>query len=75
LSVVRCRSNAKGGALGCALLLIGLFLCLTGIGIIIGVPLVLFGLYFGTKREGVWRCSSCKIESPRKMNWYEYGGL
>jgi len=65
--------NATGGAMGCIFLIVGVGLCLTGIGALLGIPIILLGLHYGMKREGVWRCSRCNAEIPRKMGLLEWG--
>jgi hypothetical protein len=37
----------------------GIVLCLTGIGIVIGIPLILLGLFWGGKKQKVLACRSC----------------
>jgi len=57
--------NAGGIALGCFLLLLGLILSvvLFPLGLLIGVPLVIYSLTCGGKR--VWRCKNCGHWLPR----------
>lgn len=47
---------------------VGFLLCLTGIGAIIGVPLLLYGIFSGSKAKGAWRgqCPKCDNE----ILWY-----
>lgn len=56
---------------GIALLLIGLGIicCLFIVGAIIGVPLIIVGLYYGSVRKGIWACTKCGYKVERKLNW------
>ena len=47
------------------LLLFGLAICFTGIGAILGIPLVVYALVSGGKRAKVWKCKNCKFFIPR----------
>ncbi|MFH1360422.1 MAG: DUF5362 family protein [Candidatus Omnitrophota bacterium] len=44
------------------LVAIGVLASLTVIGAIIGVPLVIFGLKIGSKKEYFWVCDKCKYK-------------
>jgi hypothetical protein len=39
---------------------IGVALCFTGIGALIGIPLIIIGLFTGGKKRKVWRCRQCR---------------
>lgn len=54
---------------GCFLFLVGGILCLTGIGLIIGIPIILVAMYFLVTPKGVWRCRECGSEIPRHVSW------
>ncbi|NOZ21988.1 MAG: hypothetical protein GXP25_12980 [Planctomycetes bacterium] len=41
------------------LVAVGIPLCFTGIEIVVGIPLILFGLFTEGKRKKMWRCKSC----------------
>ena len=51
--------------LGIVLFLIGLALCFTLVGIIIGIPLMIVAARIGYKERQVWACRSCGY-------YYEY---
>ena len=56
-------SISTGNCLGIALALfvfcLGVILCFTGVGIIIGIPLMLVALFMGGKKSKVWKCVDC----------------
>jgi hypothetical protein len=58
------KTLSSGNCLGLCIALVmfaaGVWLCFTGIGIIIGIPLCLAALFIGGKRKKVWRCKACK---------------
>lgn len=45
--------------LGVILLLIGIVLCSTCLGAILGVPLIIISLFMGAKTRKVWKCGQC----------------
>ena len=51
--------NCLGIALALFLFCCGLALCFTGIGIIVGVPLMIVALFVGGKKSKVWKCTDC----------------
>lgn len=63
------KTKSSGNALGIALALIvfvvGVLLCLTVIGAIIGIPLCILALFIGGKRSKVWQCRQCGYVIPR----------
>lgn len=52
--------NATGIALGLVLFAIGVVLCFTIVGAIVGIPLCILALFMGGKRQKVWKCRNCK---------------
>ena len=54
---------------GCLIALIGL--CLAPL--IIGIPIILYGLHLSGKCIGVWQCKKCHAEYPRKLGFFELG--
>ena len=44
---------------GVALFLVGLAICFTGFGIIIGIPLMIMAARMGHKKRHGWKCPSC----------------
>lgn len=53
------RKTSEGS--GCVVFLIGL--CL--VPVIIGIPILIWGLVLVFKRENFWRCVSCRATHPR----------
>lgn len=51
--------NATGLAGALIVLLIGIVLCATGLGAIIGIPLIICALFMGGKRHKVLKCVNC----------------
>ncbi len=54
---------------GCIIIILGLVLC----PLLIGIPIVIYGLNLTGKCRGLWRCRKCHAEFPRKIRWYEFG--
>ena len=65
--------KATGTASGCLMIVLGLVLCLTGVGLIFGIPILLVGIYLGSKAEGFFQCRSCHQKFPRRIRWFEPG--
>ena len=74
----KCCSNC-GGALkkeakatnsgsGCLIVLVGLLFT----PLLLGIPVLLYGLHLMWKREGQWRCIKCHALFPRKIGWFEF---
>ena len=72
-SVMKKSKEAKSGGMGCLLLIIGVLLCLTLYGAIIGIPLIIYALHLGSKRRGLWVCTKCGHQVERKIKWNEWG--
>ncbi len=55
---------------GLALLLIifGIVCCLFVIGAVVGIPLIIIGLYYGSKNKGLWVCTKCGYKVERKLD-------
>jgi hypothetical protein len=51
--------NATGIAGALIVALLGVLLCLTGIGALVGIPMVICALFMGGKRRKVWKCQNC----------------
>jgi hypothetical protein len=60
---------STNGGTGCLIIILGL--CLTPL--IIGIPIILYGIHIGSKTEAFWRCDQCDSKFPRKVKWYEFG--
>lgn len=45
---------------------IAVLLCLTIVGSIIGVPLVIFGIHLGSKQEYYWVCDKCGLRVRKR---------
>ena len=58
MSVVT-SGNCLGIALALVLFAIGIAMCCTIVGAIIGIPVCLCALFVGGKRRKVWKCQSC----------------
>jgi len=54
----RAPSNPLVIICGVAIVVVGIALFSTGIGVILGVPVMLTG-FFITKKRKVWRCENC----------------
>ena len=61
--------EATSGGTGCIVIILGLVLT----PILIGIPIILYGLHLGSKRRGLWVCRKCGYQFKRKLNWYEFG--
>lgn len=61
--------EAKHSGSSCLIILVGLLLT----PVLIGIPVILYGLHLGSKCDGWWRCKSCEARFPRKIRWYELG--
>lgn len=72
-SAMQKSSEGKSGGIGCLLLVIGILLCFTLYGAIIGIPLIIYALHVGSKRRGLWVCKKCGHQIERKIKWYELG--
>ena len=66
---LRKEREAKHSGSGCLIILVGLLLA----PVLIGIPIIIYGLHLGSKAKGFWRCRKCGAEFPRKLNWYELG--
>jgi len=53
-----------GQGLGCLIILIGILLC----PVIIGIPILLFGIGMMSAKEGLWVCRNCGYQVGRKLN-------
>lgn len=62
-------AEAKSEGSGCLIALVGLLLS----PILIGIPIILYGLNLMSKREGFWRCRNCGAKFDREIKWYEFG--
>jgi hypothetical protein len=56
---VQSSGNCLGIAIALILIAIGISLCFTGIGAILGIPIVFCALFVGGRRRKVWKCRSC----------------
>jgi ribosomal protein L37AE/L43A len=66
---LRKEASAKSEGSGCLIVLVGLVLA----PILIGIPIVIYGIHLMSKKEGTWRCRKCQATFPRKIQWYEFG--
>jgi hypothetical protein len=59
------RSTDSGS--GCLILIVGIVFS----PLLIGIPLILVGLHYMTKRQGFWSCPYCGMETGRKIGLFE----
>lgn len=57
--------NASGIALALIVLVIGVALCFTLLGALVGIPLIIASLFMGGKRTRVWMCPRCRVAINR----------
>lgn len=62
-------AEAKSEGIGCLILIIGLVLT----PILIGIPIIIYGIHLMSKREGFWRCKNCGAKFAREIKWYQLG--
>src|SRR5262245_30604485 len=60
---LRIGREAKNEGSGCLIIVLGL--CLAPV--IIGIPIVIYGLHLSNKVEGFWQCKRCDSKFPRKI--------
>jgi hypothetical protein len=65
------KKRAPSMGVGCALFVLGLILCATFYGIVIGIPAIVMGLVLANRREGYWWCEGCGKQFPRKIKSFE----
>lgn len=60
---IKIKSDAKEGVNGC-MFLGGIILCFTGVGMILGVPMVVYTMFASNKVKGGWvgNCPKCDNE-------------
>ena len=59
------RSLVVAVFFGLCFIVIGALLCLTGIGALIGIPLIILGLFSGSRRKKILKCTSCGFAADR----------
>ena len=59
--------NCLGLAIGFFLVVLGVVITVAtgGIGIVLGGPIALIGLFCGGKRQKIWKCRQCAAFFPR----------
>ncbi len=67
-SGMRKGSRATDSGSGCLILIVGLLLA----PILCGIPLILIGFHYMSKREGFWQCSQCGMQTGRKIGFFEF---
>jgi hypothetical protein len=60
------RPLLVGLLLGLCFILVGAILCVTGIGALVGIPLIIAGLFKGSRRRKVLACTGCGAVVDRK---------
>jgi len=63
--MVRKRRARHSQIFALFLILVGLAVCCTGIGAVIGIPAILIGIYMGSIADKLWLCPHCRIIIPR----------
>lgn len=53
------EGNASGVAVGLFIVIVGIVISFIGIGAILGVPLIIYGLFQGGKKKYLWVCPAC----------------
>jgi hypothetical protein len=66
---LRKGKDAKNQGSGCLILVIGV--CLAPL--VIGIPIILYGIHLAGKAEGFYQCKKCESKFPRRIRWYELG--
>lgn len=61
-------ADAHSEGSGCLIALVGLLLA----PLLIGIPILLWGLHMASKREGYWQCLRCGSKVPRKIGTFEF---
>lgn len=61
------QATNTGG--GCLCIIIGIVLT----PFLVGILLILLGLYLGSKAEGYFECRNCHQRYRRTIRWYEFG--
>lgn len=68
-TAMRKKTQSSGNMLGLAIALIvltiGIILCFTVVGMIVGIPLIIVSLFIGGKKTKIWMCPNCRIALPR----------
>jgi uncharacterized protein (DUF983 family) len=59
------EGNVVGLALALIVFVVGVVLCFTVIGAVVGIPLCILALFMGGKRKKLWYCPKCKWVAPR----------
>lgn len=65
---LRKTADAPSEGAGCLIALIGLLLT----PLLIGIPILLYGLHLAGKRNGFYECKRCGNKSPRKIGTFEF---
>lgn len=59
--------EGKHSGSGCLIILVGLLLA----PLLIGIPIILYGIYLGGKANAFWQCRNCHSVFPRMVKWYQ----
>lgn len=62
---IRVGSQALAICLALLFVVIGIALTATMIGAIVGIPMIIFGLFINARQKKVWRCMSCRTVVER----------
>lgn len=52
---------------GCIVILLGLLLS----PVLIGIPIIIYGIHLMGKTKSFWQCRTCGQQFPRLRRWYE----
>ena len=63
------RTEAASQGMGCIVVILGLCLAV----VVIGIPIIIWGLLMMCQRRGLWVCRQCGYQIPRALRWYEFG--
>lgn len=63
--MIKRRRARHSQAVALLLLVVGTAVCCTGIGVVIGVPAILVGIYMGAVADKLWLCPACRTFIPR----------
>jgi len=65
---LRKTHEATNSGSGCIIGILGL--CLTPV--LVGIPILLYGLHLMGKTRSLWQCKKCHAEFPRIRRWFEF---
>lgn len=69
--VVDKEKGVFGFIVGAILILVGMLLSLSIVGMLLGIPAIIFGIIVILSGEGIYRCSRCEAKYPRRSSWWQ----